>query len=219
MEEYSLEDFSNVLLLKNHLVFLSTSQLLEIYQDNDLYITFLDTLAVMSNIDSAFLLFADGDIIRKAKEIINRKRFSITDKEIKNVINSCISYLNEIESYDTSHKNVLKNNYLAYHEDCRKRTIDKENLFLEALGYDAVVYMAIVEGDMEKLKDLDSFVIGSINYFMEAIPEMFDNEMISLRTREILEHIAVKGWPFRKVNREYSKEALENFQKIKIREE
>lgn len=138
-EKYSLDDFYNVLLLRNHLEFLSVKQLEDLYQDTTNFLVFLDTIAVFSEIDSAFLLFKD-EYISKIERIISINRFKSNDSDIKEIINSIIIFLNQIKCYDTSYKNILKNNYLAYQEDCRKVEMDSEQILLESLGYDAVAY-------------------------------------------------------------------------------
>ena len=138
-EKYSLDDFYSVLLLRNHLEFLSVKQLEDLYQNTTNFLVFLDTIAVFSEIDSAFLLFKD-EYISKIERIISINRFKSNDSDIKEIINSIIIFLNQIKCYDTSYKNILKNNYLAYQEDCRKVEMDSEQILLESLGYDAVAY-------------------------------------------------------------------------------
>ncbi|MCI8569276.1 MAG: hypothetical protein HFJ11_04740 [Bacilli bacterium] len=213
-EKYSLDDFYNVLLLRNHLEFLSVKQLEDLYQDTTNFLVFLDTIAVFSEIDSAFLLFKD-EYISKIERIISINRFKSNDSDIKEIINSIIIFLNQIKCYDTSYKNILKNNYLAYQEDCRKVEMDSEQILLESLGYDAVAYKAIVESNLELIKDADDYFLASINYFIEVIPELFKNNEIKQLVIDSIEKLAKKGWPFNRTNREFSNETKANLQKLK----
>lgn len=213
-EKYSLDDFYNVLLLRNHLEFLSVKQLEDLYQDTTNFLVFLDTIAVFSEIDSAFLLFKD-EYISKIERIISINRFKSNDSDIKEIINSIIIFLNQIKCYDTSYKNILKNNYLAYQEDCRKVEMDSEQILLESLGYDAVAYKAIVESNLELIKDADDYFLASINYFIEVIPELFKNYEIKQLVIDSIEKLAKKGWPFNRTNREFSNETKANLQKLK----
>lgn len=213
-EKYSLDDFYNVLLLRNHLEFLSVKQLEDLYQDTTNFLVFLDTIAVFSEIDSAFLLFKD-EYISKIERIISINRFKSNDSDIKEIINSIIIFLNQIKCYDTSYKNILKNNYLAYQEDCRKVEMDSEQILLESLGYDAVAYKAIVENNLELIKDADDYFLASINYFIEVIPELFKNNEIKHLVIDSIEKLAKKGWPFNRTNREFSNETKANLQKLK----
>ncbi len=213
-EKYSLDDFYNVLLLRNHLEFLSVKQLEDLYQDTTNFLVFLDTIAVFSEIDSAFLLFKD-EYISKIERIISINRFKSNDSDIKEIINSIIIFLNQIKCYDTSYKNILKNNYLAYQEDCRKVEMDSEQILLESLGYDAVAYKAIVENNLELIKDADDYFLASINYFIEVIPELFKNNEIKQLVIDSIEKLAKKGWPFNRTNREFSNETKANLQKLK----
>ncbi len=213
-EKYSLDDFYNVLLLRNHLEFFSVKQLEDLYQDTTNFLVFLDTIAVFSEIDSAFLLFKD-EYISKIERIISINRFKSNDSDIKEIINSIIIFLNQIKCYDTSYKNILKNNYLAYQEDCRKVEMDSEQILLESLGYDAVAYKAIVESNLELIKDADDYFLASINYFIEVIPELFKNNEIKQLVIDSIEKLAKKGWPFNRTNREFSNETKANLQKLK----
>ena len=213
-EKYSLDDFYNVLLLRNHLEFLSVKQLEDLYQNTTNFLVFLDTIAVFSEIDSAFLLFKD-EYISKIERIISINRFKSNDSDIKEIINSIIIFLNQIKCYDTSYKNILKNNYLAYQEDCRKVEMDYEQILLESLGYDAVAYKAIVENNLELIKDADDYFLASINYFIEVIPELFKNNEIKQLVIDSIEKLAKKGWPFNRTNREFSNETKANLQKLK----
>lgn len=172
----------------------------------------------MTAIDSAFLLFSD-DFISKIQYVIAENRFNYKDPSIIEAINQVVYHLNVVKNYDESYKNLLRNAYLGYHEDCRKVTIEDNEFFMKLLAYDAIVYFALAEDRMDLVENADSCFLSSINYFIEAIPELFDNAAIKIRATNKIEEIAKKGWPFKRVNRNYSIETKENLQKIKVKGE
>ena len=93
--------------------------------------------------------------------------------------------------------------------------MDSEQILLESLGYDAVAYKAIVENNLELIKDADDYFLASINYFIEVIPELFKNNEIKQLVIDSIEKLAKKGWPFNRTNREFSNETKANLQKLK----
>ena len=216
--KYDLNDFLSVLIFKNHLENLSKEQLIEQTKNYENFLEFLDSFAVLSEIDSAFLLFKN-EYIEKVESVIATSRFKYDDPDIVSIINSVIIYLNEIKAYSESLKNILKNQYLSYHEECRKVEIEGESVFLDALAFDAIAYTCLVNGNLDKIEGFDAYFLSSINYFMATVPEIFDNEEILEITIKKLNELAKKGWPFNTYNRKYSKETMENLQKVKTREE
>lgn len=218
MEEFNMNDFFNVICLKNQLLLVPIDALMEKYEDYENFIVFLDSFYVLLSIDSSFLLF-DDNCISKVEKIIHENRFKYKDKEIVSVINGIIMYLNSLKIMDDNYKKMLKNSYLYYQEDCRKAEFVDEDFFLQALGFDAVVYYALEEDNMDLLEDSDILFLSSINYFIETIPWYFENEKVKQIVMNKLEEIGKKGWPFKKVNRKYSIETREYLQKIKKREE
>ena len=111
MEKYNVKDFANVLSLRNQLVNVPIEKLEEVYQDYDNYVAFLDTVAVMTNIDSAFLLFK-ADYLKKIENVIQIHRFDTKDKDVKDAINSIIEYLNTIKSYRPEYRKILTTYYV-----------------------------------------------------------------------------------------------------------
>ncbi len=212
-DEYSVSDFQNVLCLRNQLINVPLPKLLEVYQDYDAYLIFLDSVAVMSAIDSAFLLF-DDSFPEKIHKVIQIHRFSSKDSHISDVINSIIMYLNGIQSYSDNVKNSLKNGYLDYHEDIRDCQMDDNQVFLAALAYDAQVYVALENDTMENITEDDLF-LSSINYLLETIPDLFKNSAVQKRVMDKLEELSKTKGFFQTQIREYSKSTISHFQKVK----
>ena len=217
MEKYNVKDFANVLSLRNQLVNVPIEKLEEVYQDYDNYVAFLDTVAVMTNIDSAFLLFK-ADYLKKIENVIQIHRFDTKDKDVKDAINSIIEYINTIKSYRPEYRKLLTTSYVSYQAKARNTNFASTDMMLYSLGYDALSYVAITEGDMDKITEDDMF-LASINYFIETIPEIFKDEDTRKRTLEKIEELEKKGRPFNRMTRNYSKETKESFQKIKLKEE
>jgi len=215
--EYDLNDFENVICLKNQLLSVPIETLLDVYSDYENFVTFLDSVSVLSNIDSAFLLF-DSGCLEKIETIIQMMRFQYKDPVIIKAINEIILYLNGIKFLDSTKKDILKEGYLDYHEDCRKITMENEATFLDSLAYDAVCYAALKEGHMETISDDDLF-LASVNYLLEAVPQFFRAPDVADRLLSKLGELEKKGWPFHKVTREYSKETKEYYKKFVLKEE
>ena len=213
MDNYNLEDFENVLCLKNQLVNVPLDKLMEVYQDYDNYLCFLDTIAVMSDIDSSFLLFSPY-FIEVIQSIIQIHRFDVEDSNVKEAINSIIGYLNQLKSYSDSYRDFLKNGYLDYHEDVRKVEFSSDRDFLFSLGYDAVVYVALHDGNMDLISD-DTLFLSSLNYFIETIPDVFKDSLFLNRAIDYLNKIDDKKFPLFDRTKKYCKETRNNFQKIK----
>lgn len=218
MEEYTLADFENVICLKNQLICVPLETLLDVYNDSENFVTFLDTFCVLANTDSAFMLFSD-ELADKVGDVIAQNRFKYKDKEIVNAMNEIIGYLNGIKNYDTSYKNLLMNGYLAYQEDCRDIEMEDTQTLLESMAYDAIAYCALKEDKLEMI-DLDDMFLASVNYLMIAMPEMFKDEKVKEVLMKKLDELDKKGGFFKnRVTRTYAKDTREKFQKIKAKEE
>ncbi len=217
-DDYTLEDFENVICLKNQLICVPTKTLLEVYNDKENFIAFLDNFSVLANTDSAFMLFSE-DMVQKVRDIIRNNRFKYKEKEIVTAMNEIILYLNNLQSYSQSYRNILMNGYLIYHEDCRKIEMEDTQIFLESMAYDAVVYWALKYNKMEEIERDDMF-LASVNYIMEAMPEFFaDLKVQALLFKKLDELERKKGFFKNKTTRIFAKETKENFQKIKAKGE
>ena len=217
MSNITVSDFTNVLCLRSQLVNLDEKDIVEYHKDYERYLTFIDTVAVMSEIDSAFLLFRD-DFIDKIYSVIQIYRFDIKDNQIKEAINSIINYLNVVKSYEPEYKQLLKKSYHSWQEEVRNVWLKDESDLVYSLGYDAVVYAGIVDGDMDIITENDMFLY-SINYFVETIPSIFENKDVQNRTMKLINKLGKGFSPFKKELRMYSLETKENLQKIKLKEE
>lgn len=180
-----LLDFCNLLSLKNHLATATEKDLVDLYQDVEDYVTFIDIFVLLTETDSGFLLLDEG-LVDRVNSVLQVHRFDIDDKEIKDIINSIIGYLNRVRTMDSSVKNILKNNYLAYHEELREATFGDNESFLAAISYDAIVVKALLDGDMNLAKD-NKFIVMSLNYLIKVCPELFKRKEVKDNAEKLLD--------------------------------
>jgi len=158
-------DYENILCLRNQLINVPVEVLLEKYDGRDEFSLFVDAVAAFCQKDSAFLLF-DESFIEKIETVILEYRTKFKDvPNLTKVVNEIIVYLNEVKGYSDTFKNSLKEHYLDWNEDCRDIIFATEEVFIDALAYDAVAFTALKEGNMELIQ-ADALFISSVNYFI-----------------------------------------------------
>lgn len=209
--ELELIDYINIIYLKNQLVCLPVEKLLEKYQKEDMYGLFLDTVSLMIEHDRGFfLLCPDG--ISKVEDIIQKYRFLYPDSDFTLVTNHIICYLNSIRS-STMIKDIIKENYLDWHSRVRKIEFSQEEDFLYITSYDAVSHYKLLGNQLDEVEDVP--FLSSLNYFIEVIPELFDEPILTERvSAKLLDISSQRGFRKRAV-REFLKETVQNFQKVK----
>ena len=210
MENISVKNFFNVLVLKNQLITLDSYELKDLYENYNDYITFLATFCVLTSIDSGFL-FLDDSIIDKIEEIINIHRFD-TDSETYEIINESIQYLNSVKGFNPSQKILYRDSYLAYQEDIRNVKINSIDELLNYLAYDAYMVVAIEDVRIEFIDDNKMFM-ASLNYLMEMAPEVLQNPCIYNLMNDCLNSIEVNPFSFK--TKRLLKETKNNYKKIK----
>lgn len=170
MDEYSINDYKNILILRNQLETISEDDLIDIYQDVSAYQVFLNSVAILANVDSAFLHYKD-EYIKKIERIISIHRFDVSG-QYQELINDIITFLNEVKSTSEVKKKLLMDGYFAYQEDIRNRRFKDYQEMLYFESYDAQVVYGLELGQLAFLTDSDRF-ISSLNYLHENIPELF----------------------------------------------
>lgn len=210
--ELELIDYLNIIYLKNELLTLPTSKLLEKYQAEEMYGIFLDTVNIMNAVDSAFLLFSN-QALKKIETVVDTYRFLYRSAEFNIVRNDIIRYLNTVSSCSRELKNIKKDCYLDYHQDLRKMSFMTEDDFLYAVSYDAVSLYKLQDRNLQDMDD--TCFLGSINYFIEVIPELFYEKDIQEVAQSKIEEISRRRGYRNRVVREFSQETMNHFQKIK----
>lgn len=218
MDEIEITDFVDVLCLKNQLVNVDQEKLIEVYSDYENYITFIDSVLTMIKMEETpFLLYRDT-FLRKLEAVVQLHRYDAVDGEVRKKANKVVGLLNSIKNCSTIDRKILKEAYRSYNEDVRKNTFIDETDFLYSVGYDAAVYAALVDDNMDLIIQDDMF-LSSINYLLDKAPVIFDNKDIQERVLSKFDELEKGFSPFTKKIRKYSRITRENYQKIKTKEE
>ena len=207
-----LNDLVNGIYLKNQLLSLSVDDLLKKYQTEKMYGAFLDTIQVMRESDSGFFHFSSSSIT-KIEEIIGHQRFLYPDKDLLLVANDITCYFNQMKVRDLYYNNLIKEHYLDWHEEMRCLDFASEDDFLFMLCYDAVSYYKLLQNDFTDFLEVP--FLSSVNYFLDFIPELFENDKMVNRAYEQIDCILSQK-SFRKRNaRSYAELTKNNFQKVR----
>lgn len=210
--EYSILDYSNVIHLRNQIAFLDFKTLLDVYKDKDNYINFLDTFVVLTNIDSGFLLFSD-DFVDRIESVIELNRFSFNDKEITEVINGIITYLNELKSKSDTYKKSVRQHYCCFQEQIRGVSFPNNTSLVRSICYDPFVIDALRDNDMSNIGE-DKLFLASINSFLELLPELFDDEEIRELTLKKIEEISNNSKLFQLNMKKMIRDTKSHYQKV-----
>lgn len=212
----NIKNFTRVMYLKRELVNTKIDQLIEKYYDTEKFISFLDDIKLMNEMDTCFLLL-DDSFINKIEKISMTQRFNIKNEKYISLINDFICYTNDLQHYPENKKNILLNNYLAYHEDVRQLDFTNHEDFVYTLGYDANVYDSLQEDNLDNLDE--TLFFGSTNYFLETIPELYQNPTYINLTISKLKQMSKRYNIFKFTKKRNIQITIENFQKVKSRKE
>ena len=215
--DYCLDDYINLLALKNQLINAKLSVLMKDYEnDYLLYLQFLESVYMLLDTDSGFLLFSD-EAKDKIYSIIDIHRFD-DDKEVSSCVNEIIGFLNSMNGYTSEMKKLMKEQYLAYQEEIRKVHILNGETLIQLIAYDALCLFSLNTQEELVLKDNEEYsFLSSLNYLIETCPEIFNDSDIKRNALKALDMIMKKGGFFNFKGRKYTKKTKENFQKIKTR--
>ena len=113
--------------------------------------------------------------------------------------------MNELESIDNDTKNQRILNYKAYHENIRNEEYATIADFGITLANDCPTYYYL-KGELDD-RVKSSFEISSIVYFLETVPEMFNDPMVLKRLEFVLQDIAKDGSIFNPSKKRLAKDA------------
>lgn len=214
--EYDLDDYINLLALKNQLVNADVKVLVKDYkEDFNLFIQFLDSVIMLLSTDSGFLLFSK-ESCDKIFEIINIHRFDCDDKEVVACINEVIGEINRINSTSPELKKLMMEQYLAYNEEIRQINILDGETLVQLIAFDALCLFSLNSKEDVVIKDKEEYMmLSSINYLVQTCPELFKDEDIKKNAEKAIDIITKKGGIFNFKEKKYSKKTKENFQKVK----
>ncbi len=213
-----MEDFINLLALKNQLINANFNELMKDYKnDYNLYLQFLDSVCMLLKNDSGFLLFSK-ESINKIFDVVNIHRFDCKDNEVVTCINDIIGEINKIRGLSKEARNIMMSSYLTFHEDIRKINILNGDTLIQLIANDALCLFNIV--NKEELKDKEEYMfLSSLNYLIYSCPELFDDEDFKNEAMRKVDIVMKKGWPFNSKGRNYSKKTKENLVKVKTLKE
>lgn len=213
--DITMQEFINILRIKNQLIMFSGNELIEIYKNEEDFLCFIDTFVLLTEVDSAFLLF-DERFSDKICTLLQDHRFNC-DSEIKQSINDIISYLNGIRGYSKGYINILKNSYLSYQEQMRQVEFSTTEAFLASMANDAIVFSSLQDGELDKIEDGDYYMM-SLNYFMKVCPELFENCDVLERASSLLDK-EFKSSRILSKRKKYVKETRERLNNASKKEE
>lgn len=211
-----VKQLSNILVLRNHLVKIPESKLIEMYSNYDYYLAFLNSLWLLVENDSAFLLF-DDSMLKKILSVIQIYRFDAKDEGVKKEVNDIIDYINGLRSCDEAKKNTLKNNYLAFQEEKRCATFYSTEGLLDSLSYDAIVFSALQNNDMKSIIHDEHYIL-SLNYLIYMCPELFKDKEVQQRAIKRLDE-ANSNARILSPNKKLIKQTKEHLSNINKKEE
>lgn len=212
-------DFNNLIMLKNHLCRIPESELLKLYQDYGAYLSFLDSVALLTQNDSGFILFSDV-FIQKILSVINIHRFDFDDMKrvpgeenpeeystVRECVNDIIDYMHAVQGYSDELANALRKSYFEFQEEARETKFRGSEDMLKSVAYDAYVFRYLMEGKQANLAD-EEHNIYSLNYLMKAVPEFFQDPEINRRAIEVLDR-AGEHAPLLSTRKKHVKKAKE----------
>ena len=217
MEEITIDDMLNVLCLRNQLSFVPLKDLMKVYEDYECYLTFVDSVVVLTQVDSAFLLFSD-EFLEKIVSIIQIHRYDTENDEVKQIVSDIIGYVNRVRAYKKDYKILLMKQYWGYNEDIRNIKFDTPGQLLSALSYDAVVCASLENDSMDDVHE-DQLFLSSINYLLETMPDIFKDEGMNTRALNKIRGIEKKSKLFKNKIKSYAKSTKNAFQKVRLKEE
>ena len=177
-------EYFAILIFKNQLLCCSNEELIKMYEDNNMFWEFLDTIALMSQKEPAFFLLSE-EINDSIHAVIDSHRYSC-DKEMAEYINKVIIYLNNYANVDKNLADVMRISYLNFNEEYRGGEFQDNKSFLASLAYDAVVFAALYNDNLDNVDNGD-LAVCSLNYIINTLPELFNDNNIKMRALSILD--------------------------------
>lgn len=215
MDEYETEDLVDVMLIKNNLILLDSDTLIEKCNSKKTFKFFIDSINKLLDTESSFLLL-DEAYIDKIQEVVNMYRFSFRDKEYVSILNGVICKINEVKNYPDSLVEAMKDSYIETQSELRKFSFPSLETFMMSLSYDAVCILAFREQSEELITEETLFYCSS-NYFINTIPEIYDDEYTNNLTDKIINK-RLSRFSFLERNvKAFAKDTKESIEKIKKR--
>lgn len=161
----------DLLTLKNHLVEVSSEELCDVSREDDYYEFFLESSLRLLLEEPAFLLL-DDILLQKISKVASEQRYRYHNSPIYSFSNDLIVGVNELLYLPEFKKKSRVFHYLAFQEDCRKKTFSSISDSLLTNARDLWVYRSIQDQE-DYLTEMD--VLSGLRYFSFVCPELFQD--------------------------------------------
>ncbi len=208
--ENSILEFKKVLDLKSDLILRNEDELLNKYFGKDKIRDFLQSVKVLVDKETGFLQLTPR-FIEEIEDIIQFNFSFFKDKEIIALKNEIIVKLNLEKFRSDVVKTSLALNYVEYQDSIRRLSFADMKQFLGAMSYDAVILEDLLKGDLDSF-EFDDLFLATTNYFLEMIPEIYQDENIRNITLNRFDKIDKKTLFKNRGLKKYMKTTKEVFQ-------
>lgn len=188
-EFLTMEELFYMMIVKNYIYCATEIDLVERFiGDKKSFAKFLEALLNLLKYEESFFLL-DDDLSKKTGIFINKLRFSFSN-EFNTEINKVILSLNELKSMGLILKIAKQKSYIQYQSYLRNIEMDESEIsyLLKSLSTDSLVIESIEKNNFDDLKE-KFFVLISLNYLINMLPEYFKLEPVKAIVEKELENI------------------------------
>ncbi len=190
----NVREWKKIITLKDELITVKSDLLLKKYHDKDYLLEFLDSVNLLCEKESPFLHTCTS-FIEIIEMIMNDKRDEQTQKETRKARNQVLTKLNIEKSYSPEEQELIIKNYVISQNAMRRLIFDDMKQFLGAMSYDKEILERLMNGTIHEFPYHDLF-LSATNYFLEIIPEIYQEEPIYQQT--IDQFNKIKNLPYLK---------------------
>lgn len=207
--EYNTDIFLSNIILINKLISTPTNMMLETNNNRS---EFLKAITNLLETEDGFVLM-DPSFLLKIENFIYANRFEHKNsKDDLEMINHIISKINFLNSKNDLQVKITRFNYLYYQEKCRKLSFKSEEQFFNSLAYDITVYENLMSKSLENINN-NYFFLGTTNYFLEVVPELYQNNLFLEQTIKQLDNTYQKVRFYDRNLKKFAKETQKSLKK------
>ncbi len=211
-EDKKIIRFIQTLDIKEKLLTYEVSDLLECYADEDSFKDFILGLGYLLDDDEDFLKFIPI-FIDDIESFLAAKRFTITDKELIQQINSIICRLNMLKNDSFEEQLVDAVNYIDKQNQWRGQKFKSVEMLTDSMIADMDIIMALLDDEEASHLANNMFFLASTNYFVQAVPELYDEDLVKF-SLDKCDIIAKKSKLFDAKTKQYVKKTKEKLRKV-----
>ena len=186
----TLEELIEILTFRTYIIFLDDEDLAEHFEDDYDYIKALRTISNLLSFEDGIFAIINDTVTDRIYRVINIKRWEIIKKypELNDYINSIIMKINILDKMSEEEKDEEREIYFDYLEDIKSLEFDNYLEYLESFAIDVVTLNIINGEELDKEYDIN-LIIGSLNYLVELVPDLFKIKGVRKRLNELLDEI------------------------------